>query len=35
MDYPSNIKKKKNNNINYSNRGMSLEDDINHTNTYY
>lgn len=34
MNYPNNIKSRKNN-INYSNRGMSLESDINITNEYY
>lgn len=36
MNYPNGIKKeKKNIDINYSNRGMSLESDINLTNQYY
>lgn len=35
MNYPSGIKKQKSNNIIYSNRGMSLESDINETNKYY
>lgn len=40
MNYPNGIKKQKNNslfqdNINYGNRGMSLEADINITNEYY
>lgn len=36
MKYPSGIKRTaKVNNINYANRGMSLEEDINLTNQYY
>lgn len=35
MNYPCGIKKNKNKTINYSNRGMGLEDDINITNEYY
>jgi len=36
MNYPNGIKKNKTGiNINYSNRGMSLESDINLTNQYY
>lgn len=40
MNYPNGIKKQQNNslfqdNINYGNRGMSLEADINVTNEYY
>ena len=35
MKYPNNIKKEKTKVINYSNRGMSLEHDINITNKYY
>lgn len=35
MNYPCGIKKVKNNNTMYGNRGMSLEEDINITNSYY
>lgn len=36
MNYPNGIKKNINNkNINYKNRGMSLENDLNDTNNYY
>lgn len=35
MKYPGGIIKNKNNTINYGNRGMNLEDDINATNEYY
>ena len=35
MNYPNGLNKKINNNINYGNRGMSLEDDINLSNKYY
>ena len=35
MNYPTGIKKSHNQIINYSHRGMNLEDDINQTNTYY
>lgn len=36
MNYPNGIKRKRKNiDINYSNRGMSLESDINLTNQYY
>lgn len=35
MNYPTGIKKSQNKIINYSNRGMSLEDDINKSNEYY
>lgn len=35
MDYPMGIKKSNNHIINYSHRGMNLEDDINQTNEYY
>lgn len=35
MNYPTGIKKKPTQIINYSNRGMTLEDDINQTNSYY
>lgn len=35
MKYPNNIKKNKNSNIEYANRGMSLEYDLNITNNYY
>ncbi len=38
MNYPGGIKHNKtisNNNINYANRGMNLEDEINITNKYY
>lgn len=35
MNYPMGIKKSNNQIINYSHRGMNLEDDINQTNEYY
>ena len=38
MNYPNGIKKeiiKEKKNINYKNRGMNLENDINNTNTFY
>jgi len=35
MNYPNSIKKKNIKVINYANRGMSLEEDLNLTNTYY
>ena len=35
MNYPGGIKKKETHFINYKNRGMSLEDDINASNLYY
>jgi recombination protein U len=35
MKYPSGIKKSPNNTINYGNRGMDFEADINITNEYY
>lgn len=35
MDYPLGIKKTSNYLINYKNRGMTLEDDINKSNQYY
>lgn len=35
MNYPNGILKNKNNLITHSNRGMSLEEDINQTNDYY
>ena len=35
MKYPGGIIKKNNNNINYGNRGMNLENDINLTNNFY
>lgn len=35
MHYPTGIKVTKNNNINYANRGMTLEADLNNTNHYY
>jgi len=35
MNYPSGIKKKITKDINYGNRGMSLESDINISNEYY
>ncbi len=34
MNYPNNIKRD-NHKINYSNRGMNLENDLNDTNSYY
>ena len=35
MNYPTGIKKEHKQTINYSHRGMTLEDDINHSNNYY
>ena len=35
MNYPSGIKKIKSRDVNYANRGMALEEDINHSNEYY
>lgn len=35
MNYPNGIKKEVNKTINYKNRGMTLEDDLNITNKYY
>lgn len=35
MNYPKGIIKNHKNTINYSNRGMTLEDDINESNLYY
>ena len=35
MNYPNGIKKSHEQVINYSHRGMTLEDDINETNSYY
>ena len=35
MKYPNNIKKVINKDINYANRGMTLESDLNLTNEYY
>lgn len=35
MNYPNGIKKSNPKNVDYSNRGMALEDDINKTNEYY
>lgn len=35
MNYPNGLKKSINNSINYGNRGMSLEEDLNITNKYY
>ena len=35
MNYPLGIKKSQHNIINYKNRGMTLEDDLNETNKYY
>lgn len=35
MNYPNNIKKNKNNFVNYANRGMNLENMLNETNKYY
>ena len=35
MNYPMGIKKSNNQIINYSHRGMNLEDDINQSNEYY
>lgn len=35
MNYPNGLNKKYNNSINYGNRGMNLEEDLNITNKYY
>ena len=35
MNYPTGCKKYKNHNINFANRGMGLENDLNMTNQYY
>ena len=35
MNYPKAIKVNNTKNINYANRGMSLESDLNLTNAYY
>lgn len=35
MNYPNGIKKRTKQSINYKNRGMSLEEDLNETNRYY
>jgi len=35
MNYPTGLRKVKNNIINYGNRGMTLEEDLNITNQYY
>ncbi len=35
MNYPNGIKKEKNNEITFGNRGMALENDLNLTNEYY
>lgn len=35
MNYPAGMKKANNNPVQYSNRGMSLESDLNATNEYY
>jgi len=35
MNYPNGLKKKINNTINYGNRGMTLEEDLNVSNQYY
>ena len=35
MNYPNKMKKSQSNNINYGNRGMSLESEINSSNEYY
>ena len=35
MNYPNGLNKKVNNTINYGNRGMCLEDDLNISNQYY
>ena len=35
MNYPNGLTKKINNNINYGNRGMNLEEDLNISNKYY
>ena len=35
MNYPSGLARTYNNQVNYKNRGMNLEDDLNETNNYY
>ncbi len=35
MNYPHKLKKRKSKQINYNNRGMALEKDLNETNNYY
>ena len=35
MNYPFGVKTSKTKNINYGNRGMNLEYDLNETNNYY
>lgn len=35
MNYPNGLSKVYNNQVNYKNRGMDLEDDLNETNNYY
>ena len=35
MKYPNNLSKQYTNTVNYGNRGMNLEDDLNVTNNYY
>ncbi len=35
MNYPNGLKRNTKSNINYGNRGMDLEDDLNITNQYY
>ena len=35
MKYPNGLAKEYNNQVNYKNRGMNLEDDLNQTNNYY
>lgn len=35
MNYPNGLSKTYNNKVNYKNRGMNLEDDLNVTNNYY
>lgn len=35
MNYPSGIKKQMTHTVNYSHRGMTLEEDLNQTNLYY
>ncbi len=35
MNYPNGLNKKINNSINYGNRGMNLEEDLNISNQYY
>ena len=35
MRYPSGVKKTQKKEVNYANRGMTLEDDLNQTNNYY